>query len=113
MEFRRVLFRSYNVTHDIPLSINKDALAIDFVYVDDIIKEFVDVISGKRITNLDINHVEPHYSEKLDDIANLLYSFKESRQNLLVPLQQDGFAKKLYSTYLSYLDDADFAYPLV
>lgn len=103
----------YNVAHDIPLSINKDAPAIDFVYVDDIIKEFVDVINGKRTPNLDINHVEPHYSEKLDDVANLLYSFKESRQNLLVPLQQDGFAKKLYSTYLSYLDDTDFAYPLV
>jgi UDP-2-acetamido-2,6-beta-L-arabino-hexul-4-ose reductase len=103
----------YNVAHNIPLTVNKDAAPIDFVYIDDIINEFVKVINGKRKPNLDINYVEPHYIEKLDDIVTLLNGFKESRTDLLVPLQKDGFAKKLYSTYLSYLDEADFAYPLM
>jgi UDP-2-acetamido-2,6-beta-L-arabino-hexul-4-ose reductase len=42
----------------------------------------------------------------------LLYSFKKSREDFLIPLQE-GFSKKLYATYLSYLDPSDFAYPLL
>jgi UDP-2-acetamido-2,6-beta-L-arabino-hexul-4-ose reductase len=41
-----------------------------------------------------------------------LNSYKQSRTDFTTPLQ-DGFAKKLYATYLSYLEPNDFAYPLV
>ena len=45
---------------------------------------------------------------------DLLYSFKESRENLMIPNMTDGsFAKKLYSTYLSYLPTDGFSYPLL
>ncbi len=44
---------------------------------------------------------------------DLLYSFKESRKNLFIPnLTEGSFEKKLYSTYLSYLDPKDFSYKL-
>ena len=46
------------------------------------------------------------------DIADLLYTFKESRGNLSVPDMSDPFIKKLYSTYLSYLPEDQFSYPL-
>ena len=49
----------------------------------------------------------------LGEIVDLLYSFKESRTTLVVPgMPENSFAKKLYSTYLSYLPKDSFSYPL-
>ena len=48
----------------------------------------------------------------LGDIVNLLYSFKDMRDNLQVPDLGDAFTRKLYSTYLSYLPAEGFRYPL-
>ena len=48
----------------------------------------------------------------LGEIVDLIYSFKESRKNLLVPDLSDAFTKKLYSTYLSYLPENHFSYQL-
>ena len=52
------------------------------------------------------------HAQKLGNIANLIYSFKESRKNLMIPDMKDAFTKKLYSTYLSYLPEKEFSYPL-
>ena len=52
------------------------------------------------------------YEVRLGDVADLIYSFKDSRENLSLPDLADGFTKKLYSTYLSYLPANQFAYPL-
>jgi UDP-2-acetamido-2,6-beta-L-arabino-hexul-4-ose reductase len=101
-----------SVANDLPLKINEDAPAIDFVYIDDIISEFSKVIEGGVEPSLEIKYVEPHYSVKLEDVANALYSFKKSRENLLIPELKNGFYKKLYSTYLSYLPKDQFAYDL-
>jgi UDP-2-acetamido-2,6-beta-L-arabino-hexul-4-ose reductase len=102
----------YNVTHDLPLSINEEAPAIDFVYVDDVCHEFLRVIEEKPNPTGTILHVEPHDTVTLHEIADLLQSFKASRSDFMTPLQA-GFAKKLYATYLSYLKPDDFAYPLL
>ena len=48
----------------------------------------------------------------LGEIVNLLYSFREMRENLEVPDLGDAFTRKLYSTYLSYLPVEKFKYPL-
>jgi len=103
----------YNVAHDLPLQVNHEAPAIDFVYIDDIIAEFCRALDGKVVSDLEIKHVEPHYTEKLDDIASALESYKKTREDLLLPDLKEGFFKKLYSTYLSYLPDDQFAYYLV
>lgn len=102
----------YNTTHNIPLTINPDAQAIAFVYIDDVIDEFLSCVEGKKKASLDINYPAVHYSKTLPEIASLLESFKETRKNFMTPDFHDDFAKKLYSTYLSYLDEDEFAYPL-
>jgi UDP-2-acetamido-2,6-beta-L-arabino-hexul-4-ose reductase len=102
----------YNTTQNIPLQINEQAPAIDFVYIDDICREIEQIITKEVKSDLSIHYVEPHYQEKLSDVASLLTSFKESRSNFSIALQ-DGFEKKLYATYLSYLNPTDFAYPLL
>ena len=103
----------YNVAHDVALQINESAPAIDFVYIDDIVAAFVATIENKPAPTGEIVYAEPHYSRTLHQIADALTSFHESRKNFFVPKLDDGFAKDLYSTYLSYLDDDQFAYPLI
>jgi len=103
----------YNAAHDLPIQINHEAPAIDFVYIDDIIAEFFRILDGAVVSDLEIKHVEPHYTEKLDDIASALESYKKSREDLIIPDLKEGFFKKLYSTYLSYLPEDQFAYDLL
>jgi len=100
----------YNISHGLPIQINK-APAIDFVYVDDVVNEFIDVIEKRPQPNFKIHYVEPSYHVTLQEIADLLYSFKKSREDFSIPLQ-DGFSKKLYATYISYFEPDNFAYKL-
>jgi UDP-2-acetamido-2,6-beta-L-arabino-hexul-4-ose reductase len=102
----------YNVAHNLPLQINETAPAIDFVYIDDIVASFINLLSSDGRGSTHILYPEPHYSEKLDDIAKALYQFKASRNDFMVPNIEDPFFKKLYSTYLSYLEEDDFSYAL-
>ena len=60
----------------------------------------------------DVLTVEPNYTKTLGEIVDLLETFVDESQTLNVPDQRDGFAKKLYATYLSYLPEDQFAYPL-
>ena len=56
--------------------------------------------------------VDIEHKATLGKIVQLLNSFVESRKNLMVPNMEDEFTKKLYSTYLSYLPEDKFSYPL-
>ena len=60
----------------------------------------------------DVLTVEPNYTKTLGEIVDLLETFVDEPRTLDVPDQRDGFAKKLYATYLSYLPEDQFAYPL-
>lgn len=102
----------YNVAHEIELQINENALPIEFIYIDDICRQFLKTIKENPVEHASILYIEPKYKRSLKDIAYSLYSFKESRKNFMVPNIVDDFDKKLYSTYLSYLDEDDFSYPL-
>ena len=60
----------------------------------------------------DVLTVEPNYTKTLGEIVDLLETFVDEPRTLDVPDQRDGFAKKLYATYLSYLPEDQFSYPL-
>ena len=102
----------HNTANGLPIQVNEAAPAIDFVCVDDICDSFIKIIQGDGKGSMDILYSEPHYRRTLHEIADLLYSFKASRDNHMVPEINDPFAKKLYSTYLSYLPENEFSYPL-
>ena len=78
------------------------------------IRCILDALDGKVQKDAEgICRIHPVHSVTLGRLAELLYSFKESRQSLAVPaLSPDSFEKKLYSTYLSYLPTDAFKYPL-
>ena len=102
----------YNIARDLPIEINQKAPAFDFVYIDDVCASILKVIEERPAPTSKPLYVEPTYSAKPKEIAAMLQSFRASRDSLMFPLQ-DGFEKKLYATYLSYLPDDGFSYPLV
>ena len=103
----------HNIAHDLPIKINDSATLLNLVYIDDILEELRGLLEGKASRAADGRcYVPVTYAVKLGEIADLLYSFKKSREELSVPDMSDGFTKKLYATYLSYLPQNQFAYPL-
>ncbi len=104
----------HNITHDLPITINDENALITFVYIDDIVKEFIDVIKGFVKVDVASQYLEvrPLYEVTLGKLAQLLYKFKESRKTLNVADTSGGFETKLYATYLSYIEPTDYAYEL-
>lgn len=101
-----------NIANDLPITVNDRAHMMHLVYIDDIVDEFICAIKGQEHKNGDFCEVPVTHKITLGEIADLLYSFKASRQNLSIPNQADAFSKKLYATYISYLPKNEFAYPL-
>lgn len=101
-----------NIAHDLPIMVNDRKAELHLVYIDDVVTELIHALEGKENMQNNYCEVVVTYTATLGRIVDLLYSFKESRKNLCVPDMEDGFSKKLYSTYLSYLPTDSFSYPL-
>ena len=102
----------HNIANDLPIQINDPNVLMKLVYVDDVVASFIDKLKNGLTLKCDFEQILPEHEIKLGDIAGLLHSFKESRENLHLPDLNDSFTKKLYSTYLSYLPTDQFSYPL-
>lgn len=101
----------YQIAHGKTIEVNPENPAIPFVFIDDICQEFERFLKGEVACDNAIHYVEPHDEKNLQEVANLIQSFPEIRsKGMLSP--QEGFAKKLYSTYLTYLEPKDFVYDL-
>ena len=97
----------YSIARDEEITVNDPERMMQLVYIDDVVEECIAALEGRGR-----GAVTPVHEIKLGRIAELLYSFRESRKTLSLPDFSDPIAKKLYSTYLSYLPREDFAYPL-
>ena len=104
----------YNIAHNLPIQVNDRSTVMHLVYIDDVVEELLQALDGHPHVNADgYCYVPIEHEITLGEIVTLLYSFKESRSNLMIPdMTEGGFEKKLYSTYLSYLPEKDFSYPL-
>lgn len=104
----------YNIAHNLPIQVNDRSTVMHLVYIDDVVEELLQALDGHPHVNADgYCYVPIEHEITLGEIVILLYSFKESRSNLMIPdMTEGGFEKKLYSTYLSYLPEKDFSYPL-
>ena len=102
----------HHIAHDLPIQVNDPNVVMHLVYIDDVVEELIGALSGKEHRQGDFCEVPVVHTVTLGRIVELLYSFKESRNTLGVPDLGDAFTKKLYSTYLSYLPEDAFSYPL-
>ncbi len=101
----------YNIANGKDISIHNPDTVLTLAYIDDVIEEFLCAAEGHAKKTETYCEIPVTYTITLGKLAELILGFAESRNNILVPIS-DAFSKKLYSTYLSYLEQSDFSYPL-
>jgi len=101
----------HNITRDIEIQVNNRDAELTLVYIGDVIHSFLRhlYVSQSKEIFYEVNVV---YKKTLGEIEKLLYMFKNSRQNLLIPNIAQGFERVLYATYLSFLPTDRFSYKL-
>jgi UDP-2-acetamido-2,6-beta-L-arabino-hexul-4-ose reductase len=102
----------HNIAHDLPINVNDPSVVMHLVYIDDVIEELINALNVKESKAGDFCEVPVVCTITLGEIADLIYSFKRSRDERSIPDMSDAFTKKLYSTYLSYLSEDKFSYEL-
>lgn len=102
----------HNIAHGLPIQVNDPSVKMRLVYIDDILNEMIAALMGQEHCKDGICYVPVEHEILLGQIANLIYSFRASREERSVPDTSDAFSKKLYATYLSYLPEDSFSYPL-
>lgn len=102
-----------NYANDLPISVNDSGTVLELVYIDDLINEMLDALSGNEHRKDDFCFVPTSYRITLGEIVEKLDAFKSQADTLIMPEISDGsFDKKLYSTYLSYLPKEKIKFPL-
>ena len=114
-----------NIANDLPIQVNDRSTELELLYIDDLVDEMVAAIKGEEhhcefegiSTVLDENGrycaVPTTHKVTLGDIVDLLNKFHDQPYSLIIPeIPENSFAKKLYSTYLSYLPKDKAAFPL-
>lgn len=102
----------HNIAHGLPITLNDPSVVMSLVYIDDVVDELLRALAGNPTRTGNYCSVPVAHTLKLGEIADLLHSFKASRDERSVPDMSDAFTSKLYSTYLSYLPRDQFSYPL-
>lgn len=102
----------HNIAHDLPIEIHDPDRMLELVYIDDVIRAFLGAMVGCEKKTDTFYHVDVTHSITLGDLAKTIRSFRELRKTLEVPDLSDPLVTKLYSTYLSYLPQDAFSYPL-
>ena len=114
-----------NIANDLPIQVNDRSTLLELVYVDDIVKEMLDSLEGAE-HHCEFDGVDTVLSDDgrfcavpvthkvtLGEIVDLLDEFKAQPSSLFMPeIPDNSFAKKLYSTYLSYLPKEKVSFPL-
>ena len=104
---------SSNIANGLPIQVNDRSTELELLYIDDLVEEMLLALSGKEHRDEKGYCFCPvTFKKTLGEIVDLLYSFKESRRDLSVPDMRDGFTKRLYANYLSYLPADGFSYKL-
>ena len=125
-----------NIANDLPIQVNDPSVELELLYIDDLVTEMLDALEGKEHRcefdglNVIPSAVEGSLHDGRDDkgrycycpithkitlgeIVDLIHSFAEQPKTLMIPeIPEGSFAKKLYSTYLSYLPKEKVAFPL-
>lgn len=105
-----------NIANDLPIQVNDATVELELLYIDDLVEEMLDALEGKaHRCNYDglaaqasadgrYCYAPTTHKVTLGEIVELLDLFKAQPQSLVMPeIPYNSFAKKLYSTYLSYL----------
>lgn len=111
--------------NDLPYTVNDPSVELELLYIDDLVDEMISALKGEEhhceFEGLEVLpsdsgrycYVPVTHKATLGEIVDLLKSFAEQPKTLMIPeIPAGSFAKKLYSTYLSYLPKEKAAFPL-
>ena len=111
--------------NDLPYTVNDPSVELELLYIDDLVDEMIACLKGEEhhceFDGLDVLpqadgqycYVPTTHKATLGEIVELLKSFAEQPKTLMIPeIPENSLAKKLYSTYLSYLPKEKVAFPL-
>ena len=114
-----------NVANDLPITVNDRSTELEMLYIDDLVEEMLNALNGREhycefdgLTVVErpegrYCYVPMTHKVTLGEIVDLLEQFKAQPQTLMMPeIPHNSFAKKLYSTYLSYLPQEKTIFPL-
>ena len=114
-----------NIASDLPIQVNDPSVELELIYIDDLVSEMLcalegnehrcDVEAANLLPNANGKYcaVPVSHRVKLGEIVELLNSFNNQPNTLVMPeIPEGSFAKKLYSTYISYLPKEKVAFPL-
>ena len=125
-----------NIANDLPIQVNDRSVEMELLYIDDLVDEMIDALKGKehrcdyegidviptvisseRSESRNLNgrycYCPTTHKTTLGEIVDLIYSFADQPKTLMIPeIPENSFAKKLYSTYLSYLPKEKVSFPL-
>src|SRR5690625_1995652 len=102
----------YNIARKLDIKVNNPNAELTLCYIDDVIEEFLYALEDKPTMKDEFCIVPITHNIKLGELAEVIQSFKKSREDLTIPNMENPLVKKLYSTYLSFLPQDDFAYDL-
>ena len=113
------------IANDLPYVVNDPSVELELLYIDDLVDEMIACLKGEEhrcdfdglgvfpIKDGKYCYVPTTHRATLGEIVDLLHRFEEQRKTLIVPeIPAGSFAKKLYSTFLSYLPASKVAFPL-
>lgn len=114
-----------NIANDLPIQVNDRSTELELLYIDDLVEEMIAALKDKEhhcefegVETILTNNgrycaVPTTHKVTLGEIVDLLETFKSQPQSLVIPeIPYNSFAKKLYSTYLSYLPKEKVSFPL-
>ena len=114
-----------NIANDLPIQVNDRAIELQLLYIDDLVDEMFGILKGEahrcEYDGLDtVDNAAGKFcycpivhKVTLGEIVDLLEDFKNQPSTLVIPeIPYNSFAKKLYSTYLSYLPKEKVSFPL-
>ena len=103
----------HNYANDLPISVSDPAVELELCYIDDVVEELIDALRGREHRSGDFCCVPVTHMVTLGQIVQHLDSFRDQPRTLeMPPIPAGSFAKKLYSTYLSYLPAEKASFPL-
>ena len=127
----------HNITRGIPITIHDENAVVPLLYIDDLMETLCGLLAEQEpeiLTREKMEEFLPRADRQkireamegntyytagpvdfvtVGNVASMLMSFLEDRKQKTIPYLKDGFEKKLYSTYLSYLPEDKFSYDLV
>ena len=114
-----------NIANDLPIQVNDPSVEMELLYIDDLVDEMIEALKGhshrcefdgvETVPTAEGRYcyVPTTFHITLGEIVDLLHEFADQPKTLMIPeIPSDSFAKRLFSTYLSYLPKEKVAFPL-